>query len=171
MPAGTGMEELCTQFRELLAGEENGEAGGIRTDSSLAPLFQLIFHSFTSGTYPIYQKRRLTPPTLASLVGVDSLWVQRPLQIACGCSSYSREKMASGPAAAGSLQGSASHPRAKAAALRCRTQAQPAKSVSHNPAPSPSPGAHLLPESLNFPSMALWGAQGRIGFTTHPLST
>lgn len=122
LSVGRRIGELCAQFSELLAGGVGW--GGIGTDSSLAPLFQLTFHSFTSGTYPIYQKRRLTPPTPASLLGVHILQVQRPLLIACGYSSYSREKMASGPAAAGSLQNSASHPRAKAAALRCRTRAQ-----------------------------------------------
>lgn len=134
------------------------------------PLFQLTFHSLISGTYTIYQEKARLAHT--SILGwVDSLWVQRPLQIACGCSSYPREKMASGPETAGSLQGSASHPRAKAtAALRCRTRHN-LLNLSVIIQLLHLPQGLIIPESLNFPSLALWGAQSRFGFTTHPLSS
>lgn len=37
--------------------------------------------------------------------------------------------------------------------------------VSHKPAAFPPPGAQ---SALNFPSVALWSAQSRFGFTTYP---
>lgn len=148
-----------------------GLDGGIGTDSSLAPLFQLTFHSFTSGTYPIYQKRRLTPPTPASLLGVhilrgtkavaNSLWLFFLLKGKDGlrpCSSRVPAELSFPPQGQGCC-------------IKMQDTGSTAKSVSYNPAPSPSPGARLLPESLNFPSVDLWGAQSRSEFTTHPPST
>lgn len=68
---------------------------------------------------------------------------------------------------AGSLwQGSASHPRAKAAAvLRCRTQTE-AEAVSHKQLSSPSPGAHPPLES----KLPQYGSVGysRVGLDSPP---